>query len=162
MTLFQRLYDRLIIRPVMRWYLLPLGAQFDSLSEADQRAALDQAIIGWLQTLLLIVAVAQSLFAGALAALPPEVRSALGFLHRIEWAAYVGMLLIGVQAVRGFAYNLIVTNRFYALGWRFGKMRLVRGRRIRTLVLIYLLVIVFMAAAVIYVRLNGFIFRPTP
>ena len=162
MTLLQRLYDRLILRPVTRWYLIPLGTQFQSLPEVDQRAVLDQAIIGWLQTLLLIVTVAQSLFAGVLAALPPDIRSALGFLHRIEWAVYVGMLLIGVQAVRGFAYNLIVTNRFYALGWRFGKMQIVRGSRLRTLVFIYLLAIVFMAAAVIYVRLNGFIFRPTP
>lgn len=162
MTLLQTLYDRLILRPVNRWYLVPLGAQFKSLNEVDQHLVLDQAIIGWLQTVLLIITFVQILFAGVLAVLPSDVRTALGFLHRIEWAAYAGILLVGLQAVRGFAYNLILTNRFYALGWRFGRMQIVRGRRVRTLVIIYMLFIGLMAVAVIDVRLNGFIFRPTP
>ena len=162
MTLLQKLYDQLILRPVKRWYLMPLGEQFKSLNELDQHLVLDQAIIGWLQTVLLVVVFLQTIFAGLMAALPPNVRAGLDFLHRIEWAAYVGMLLVGLQAVRGYAYNLILTNRFYALGWRFGQMKVVRGRRVRTLVIIYMLVIGLMAVAVVEVRLNGFIFRPTP
>jgi hypothetical protein len=162
MTLLQTLYDRLILRPVTRWYLIPLGSQFSSFNEFDQHLVLDQAIIGWLQTVLLVVTIAQTLFVGVLVALPPDLRAALSFLHRIEWAAYVGILLVGLQAVRGFAYNLILTNRFYVLGWRFGRMQIVRGRRVRTLVIIYMVIIGFMAVAVFEVRLNGFIFRPTP
>jgi len=160
-NLFGRLYDRLIMRPVKRYYLNPLADQLAQLSEAEQQAVLDQAVIGWLQTVLLIVAVLQALFAGVLAALPPDLRASLGFLHRIEWAAYAGMLLVGAQAARGYAYHLIVTNRFYALGWRFSRMRIVRDQRVRILTVAYLIVIVVMAIAVLYVRVNGFIFQAT-
>jgi len=150
------------MRPVRRWYLKPLGVAFDDLDAPSQRAVIDQAVIGWLQTVLLIVAIGQALFAGVLAVLPPDLKAALGFLHRIEWAVYVAMLLVGAQAVRGYTFNLILTNRLYALGWRFGKMQIVRGARVRTLSIAYTVFIVLMAVAVIYVRLNGFLVRPTP
>ena len=158
----QNIYEALIMRPVRRWYLKPLGTAFDNLDAPSQRAVIDQAVIGWLQTVLLIVAVCQALFAGILAALPPDLRAALGFLHRIEWAVYVAMLLVGAQAVRGYTFNLIVTNRVYALGWRFGKMKIVRGAPVRTLAIAYAVVIMLLAVAVFYVRMNGFIVRPTP
>jgi len=161
-TLLSRVYDRLILRPIQRYYLYPIADQIAALNDADRRAVLDQAVIGWLQTLVLIVAVVQSLFAGVLAALPPDLRAALGFLHRIEWAAYAGMLLIGVQAARGYAYHLLLTNRWYVLGWRVSRMQIVRGSRVRTLTIIYLIAIVLIAIAILYVRLNGFIFQPTP
>jgi hypothetical protein len=160
-TFSGRLYDRLIMRPVQRFYLNPIADQIANLSESEQRAVLDQAVIGWLQTILLVVAIIQALFAGVLAALPQELRAALGFLHRIEWAVYAGMLLVGAQAARGYAYHLILTNRFYALGWRFSKMRIVRDRRVRTLTSVYAIVIILMAIAVLYVRANGFIFQAT-
>lgn len=158
----QTLYEALIMRPVRRWYLKPLGAAFDNLDTLTQRAVIDQAVIGWLQTLLLIVTVAQALFAGVLAALPPDLRAALGFLHRIEWAVYVAMLLVGAQAVRGYTFNLIVTNRFNALGWRFGAMQIVRGKRVRLLAIVYGVVILLLAAALIFVHMNGFLVRPAP
>ena len=158
----QSIYEALIMRPVRRWYLKPLGTAFDDLDTPRQRAVIDQAVIGWLQTVLLVVAVCQSLFAGVLAVLPPDLRTALGFLHRIEWAVYIAMVLVGAQAVRGYTFNLIVTNRVYALGWRFGKMQIVRDTRVRMLAIAYGVLILLMAIAVIYVRMNGFIVRPAP
>jgi hypothetical protein len=59
-------------------------------------------------------------------------------------------------------FNLIVTNRVFALGWRFGKMQIVRGARVRILTIAYGVFILLMALAVVYVRINGFIVRPTP
>ena len=161
-SVWQRLYIALILRPVQRWYLVPLKSEMSELNEQRQRAVIDQAVIGWLQTVLLIIAVLQSLFAGVLAILPPDLRATLGFLHRIEWAVYTGMLLVGLQAARGYAYDLIVTNRFFALGWRLGRMQIVRGNRVRWLALLYAGVIVAMAGAALYVRANGFIVRPVP
>ncbi len=160
---FLRLYTVLIVRPVRRLYLQPMAVELQAFTDAERQAVIDQAVIGWLQTVLLVIVIAQVIFTGILVLLPPNIRAALGFLHRIEWAAYAGMLLVGAQAARGYAYNLILTNRIFALGWYFGrKMRIVRGRRVRTLAIAYALVIVFMAAAVIYVQINGFIFRATP
>jgi len=161
-AVIQSLYEKLILTPVERWYLSSLTGQLASMSEADRRAVLDQAAIGWMQTVLLIIAVAQGLFAGVLSILPPDLRAAFGWLHRIEWAAYVGILLVAAQAIRGSAYNLILTNRFSLLGWRLSEMHIVRGRRGRVLTLVYFGVIVLMILAILYVRVNGFIVRPTP
>ena len=160
-SFLNRLYDRLILRPVSAIYL-PNSSQLATLDVAERQAVLDQAIIGCVQTLLLIVAVAQALFAGVLAALPPDLRAALAFLHRVKWAVYAGMLLVGAQAARGYAYHLILTNRFNALGWRFGRMKIVRGSQVRTLTIVYLIIIVLMAIALLYVRANGFLVQPLP
>ncbi len=154
------MYEALILRPVRALYLKPLSASLETMDANERRAVLDQAIIGWLQTILLIVVIVQVIFAGLLRLLPPDIRTTLGFLHRIEWAAYLAILLVGIQAARGYAYNLILTNRFYLLGWRFGKPRIVRGARIRTLIVAYGVVVMLMAAAILYVRVNGFIVRP--
>ena len=58
----------------------PPGAAFDSLTRTEQTNIYRQAVVGWLQSLLFIVMVVQSLFAGALRALPPE----LGQLSGLE------------------------------------------------------------------------------
>lgn len=155
------MYEALILRPVQALYLKPLASHLEAMSESERRAVLDQAVIGWLQTLLLIVVIVQVVFAGLLRFLPPDVRESLSFLHRIEWAAYVGILLVGLQTARGYAYNLIVTNRFYALGWWLSKMRIVRGSRVNTLAAAYIVVIALMVGAILFVRVNGFLVRPS-
>ncbi len=152
--------ETLILRLVQRWYLEPLTAQLALLNEAEQRAALHQAVISWLQTVLLILVIVQILFAGLLRLLPPELRATLGFLHRIEWANYVGILLVGAQTIHGYTANLIITNRFYLLGWRLGRMQIVRGSRARLLMIAYAILIGLLIAAILFVRTNGFIVQP--
>src|SRR4051794_2980662 len=110
-------YTSLIGNPVERWYLRPL--QGDRLSPEKLRSVQRQAVIGWLQTLLLLIVVVQSLFAGMLRALPPDVRASLGFLHRIEWGVYLGVLLIVAQVAAGWREQIVLTNRLYLLAWRF-------------------------------------------
>ena len=70
--------------------------------------------------------------------------------------------LIAAQVAVGWTSRLVLTNRFYALAWRFGKPRLVGGPAARYLQIVYLLVIVLMGAAIVWVRLHGFIFQPVP
>ncbi len=130
------------------------------LTPAQQQSVQRQLTIGSLQTILLIIVVLQSIFAGFLRALPPDLRAALAFLHRIEWGAYVGIVLVAVQIIVGWTSRTVLTNRFYLLAWRFGNMRSITGNTARKLQIVYLLLIVVMAGAVIWVRINGFIVQP--
>ncbi|MCC7449984.1 MAG: hypothetical protein IT324_21380 [Anaerolineae bacterium] len=132
-----------------------------SLTSAQQVSVQRQYVIGNLQTILLIIVVLQSLFAGFLRALPPDLRASLGFLHRIEWGAYVGIALVAAQIIVGWISQTVLTNRFYLLAWRFGNMRIVIDSRARRLQIAYLLLIALMVGAVIWVRINGFIVQPT-
>ncbi len=154
-----KLYTTFIGQPVARWYLHSLDEQ--GLTAQQHTSIRRQAIIGWLQTLLLLVVLVQSLFAGLLRALPPDLRVTLSFLHRIEWGAYVGIVLIALQVAAGWAAQIVLTNRFYALAWRLSKPRIVVGAGARRAQIAYLLVIILMVIAIVWVRLNGFIVQPT-
>ena len=70
-----------------------------------------QAVIGWLQTVLLVIVLLQVIFAGLLRALPPDLRTSLDFLHRIEWAVYLGIVLICAQVAVGWPSATVLTNR---------------------------------------------------
>ncbi len=127
----------------------------------EQRESVSrQAIIGWLQTILLAVVIVQIAFAGVLRALPPDIRVSLSFLHRIEWGAYAGIVLVAVQVAAGWSSQTVLTNRFYALGWRFSTLRVVTGSRARHVQMAYLILVVAMIGAVVWVRLHGFIVQP--
>src|SRR5579871_4882777 len=110
------LLDALIWRPVMRWYIRPLEARQSSdklhrdLTPAEWQSVRRQAVIGWLQTVLLVVVFIQVIFAGMLRALPPDVRTTLSFLHRIEWGAYLGIILIVSQVAIGWSGGIVLTN----------------------------------------------------
>ena len=153
-----RLYAAFIGQPVERWYLHNLDEH--GLTTQQCTSIRRQATIGWLQTLLLLVVLVQILFAGLLRALPQDLRVALSFLHRIEWGAYVGIALIALQAAVGWAAQIVLTNRIYALAWRLGKPRIVVGARARRVQISYLLVIVLMVITIVWVRLHGFIVQP--
>lgn len=150
------------LQPVERWYLQSLNAQSEALTPQQRQSIHRQAVIGWLQTALLIIVVLQSVFAGFLHVLPPETRSALGFLHRIEWGVYAGIVLIIAQVAVGWVLRLVVTNRFYLLAWRFNKPRVISGKLARRLQIAYLALALLMFGAAIWVRIHGFIFQPTP
>jgi hypothetical protein len=153
------LYQTLIGQFAQRWLTtLPVPPQ--PLSADVQLAIRRQAVIGWLQTLLLVVTIIQVMFAGLLRALPPDVRAQLAFLHRIEWAAYVGILLITLQVTSGWSQRIVLTNRFSLLAWFLTKPRLVVGPNARRLQIVYLGVVGIMVAAVIWVRIRGFIVAP--
>jgi hypothetical protein len=130
------------------------------LTSARQVSVQRQYLIGNLQTILLIIVVLQLIFAGFLRALPPDLRASLGFLHRIEWGVYVGIALVAAQIIVGWNSQTVLTNRFYLLAWRFGKMRIVTDNLARKLQVAYLLLIALMIGAVIWVRINGFIVQP--
>src|SRR5258706_11931806 len=85
-------YERLIVQPVSRWYIRPLMALLPKLRPDQRQAVQRQAVIGWLQTALLAIILLQVIFAGLLRALPPDLRTSLAFLHRIEWGAYLGIV----------------------------------------------------------------------
>jgi hypothetical protein len=155
------LYDALIGRFVRRWYLDPLAGQMEQLSPTQQQSLRRQAVIGWLQTVLLVIVVVQTIFAGLLRALPPDVRASLGFLHRIEWGAYVGIVLILLQDVVGWRERIVLTNRFRMLAWLLSRPRLLTGDSARRLQVVYLIVAILMIGAVLWVRANGFIVTPT-
>jgi hypothetical protein len=104
--------NRLVKYPVEHWYLRPIAEQIAAFPIARQQSVRRQAFIGWLQTILLIIVVAQSVFAGFLRVLPPYLRSSLSFLHRIEWGAYVGILLILMQVAVGWSAQIVLTNRY--------------------------------------------------
>src|SRR5512140_270265 len=86
-------------RWITSWYLRPLGSSFEALTAAQQQAVRRQAVIGLAQTVLLALMLAQVVFTGAMRLLPPETRTALAFLHRIEWAVYLTILLIAAQVI---------------------------------------------------------------
>jgi len=138
----------------------PSSDHNEPLTPAQQVSVQRQYVIGSLQTILLIIVVLQSIFAGFLRALPPDLRASLGFLHRIEWGAYVGIALVAAQIIVGWNSQTVLTNRFYLLAWRFGNMRIMTDKRARQLQVAYLLLIVLMVGAVIWVRINGFIVQP--
>ncbi len=119
----------LVRQPVERWYLRPVADETDTLTSQQQLSIRRQAVIGWLQSLLLVVVLAQSLFAGLLRALPPETRNTLAFLHRIEWGAYLAIVLVVAQVMVGWTDQIVLTNRSYLLAWRFGKPRIAPGKR---------------------------------
>jgi hypothetical protein len=152
------LYRVLVSQPVERWYLRDLDQH--SLTAQQRRVVNRQAVIGWLQSLLLVIVFVQSMFAGLLPALPPELRTSLSFLHRIEWGAYLGIVLVAAQVAAGWTSRIVLTNRFFALAWRIGRPRLVTGKAARYVQMAYLVLIVLMVGAVIWVRLHGFIFQP--
>ncbi len=157
--------DVLIWRPVARWYIQPLEAQQSTqsrLSSSDWRIIQRQAVIGWLQTVLLIIVIIQVIFAGMLRALPPDVRTSLAFLHRIEWGAYAGITLIAAQVIIGWSSQIVLTNRFYLLAWRFSTPKLVVGKQARALQLAYLALAIVMIGAIVWVRTHGFIVTPAP
>src|SRR5689334_2503229 len=154
--------DRLIKEPTDRWYLQPIADQVASLTSEQQQSVRRQAFIGWLQTILLVIVIAQSIFAGFLQALPPDLRTSLSFLHRIEWGAYVGILLILAQIATGWSGQIVLTNRYWLLAWRFSRPRLLTGSAARTAQIAYLLLALLMVGAVIWVRIHGFIVTPTP
>jgi len=141
------LIDVLIWRPVAHWYIQLLEAQ--------------QSVIGWLQSVLLAIVIVQVIFAGMLRALPPDIRSALAFLHRIEWGAYAGIILIAAQVAVGWSSQIVLTNRYYLLAWRFSSPKLIVGQRARFLQIAYLALAIVMIGAAVWVRLHGFIVTPT-
>lgn len=161
------LIDLLIWRPVSRWYIRPLEAQQSSekvqrdLTSAAWQSVRRQAVIGWLQTVLLVVVFVQLIFAGMLRALPPDVRITLSFLHRIEWGAYLGIALIVAQVAVGWSGQIVLTNRFYLLAWRFSQPKLLTGQQAHTLRIAYIALAIVMIGAVIWVRIHGFIVTPT-
>ncbi len=126
----------------------------------QQLSILRQSVIGWLQSMLLLVILAQSLFAGLLRALPPETRSALTFLHRIEWGATLAIVLVVAQVIAGWTDQIVLTNRFYLLAWRFGKLCIATGKPARYLQVSYLAFALLMLAAVVWVRAHGFLIQP--
>ena len=134
--------------------------QHQPLTPAQQLSVQRQYTIGNLQTILLIMVVLQSIFAGFLRAFPPDLRASLGFLHRIEWGAYVGIVLVAAQIIAGWSSQTVLTNRWYLLAWRFGNRRIMTGNLARKLQVAYLLLIVLIVGAVIWVRVNGFIIQP--
>ncbi|MEP7287720.1 MAG: hypothetical protein ABI947_18355 [Chloroflexota bacterium] len=131
------------------------------LMPTQQQSVKQQAVIGWLQTLLLVIVFVQVIFAGLLRALPPDVRVSLAFLHRIEWAAYIGIVLIVAQVIVGWSSAVVLTNRFYLLAWRFSKPRVLTGQSARIVQGCYLLLALAMVAAIVWVRIHGFIVTPT-
>ncbi|HVO68931.1 MAG TPA: hypothetical protein VMT24_02730, partial [Aggregatilineaceae bacterium] len=147
--------------PARRWYLRPLNTELIRLPAAQRVSIARQAVIGWLQTILLVIAIAQSLFAGALHLLPPELRPALSFLHRIEWAAYLGIVLIAAQIVAGWPEQIVVTNRFFLLAYRLSKPRLLFGASARHMLIVYGAIALLIAAAIVWVNAHGFIIQPT-
>jgi len=157
------LIDLLIWRPVARWYIRPLQAQqlSENLRPSELQSVRRQAVIGWLQTLLLIIVFVQVIFDGLLRVLPPDVRTTLSFLHRIEWGAYLGITLVVAQVAVGWSDRIVVTNRFYLLAWRFSPPKLVMGREARACQVAYIGLAVVMVAAVVWVRIHGFIVTPT-
>ncbi len=154
-----RLYTAFIGQPVERWYLRDLDQQ--GLTMPQRRSIRRQAVIGWLQTLLLAVVLVQTVFAGLLRALPPDLRAALSFLHRIEWGAYLAVVLVAAQVAAGWASQIVLTNRFYLLAWRFGKPRLVAGKAARYVQIGYLVFMILLVGAITWVRLHGFFVQPT-
>ncbi len=155
-----RLYRLLIGQPVKRWYLRSLSGDLPTLTPRQQLSIRRQSVIGWLQSVLLVVVVAQSLFAGLLRALPPETRNALAFLHRIEWAAYVAIALVVAQVITGWAEQIVLTNHFYLLAWRLGRPHIVSSGIARYLQVAYLIFAGLMVMAVLWVRAHGFLVRP--
>jgi hypothetical protein len=153
---------RLVNEPIERWYLQPIAAEVMLLTRDQQESVRRQALIGWLQTILLVVVIVQSFFAGFLRALPPDLRIALSFLHRIEWGAYFGILLILAQVLAGWSTQIVLTNRYRLLAWRFSKPRLLLGNAARVVQLAYLLLALLIVGAVIWVRIHGFVVAPTP
>jgi len=152
-------------RLIDRWYLRPLDGVWESLTPTQQTAVRRQAWVGLAQTAVLVIAIVQSLFAGVLRALPPDVRASLGFLHRIEWGVYAGIGLILLQVWFGWRDTLLLTNRLWLLAWPFGKSRLVRNTMARRVQWLYLVLALVMVGAALYVRAHGFIFQnlpPTP
>jgi len=158
----KNMVNRIVTVPVERWYLQPIADQVGSLPDKQQRSVQLQAVVGWLQTILLIIVIVQSIFAGFLRALPPDLRASLSFLHRIEWGAYLGILLILAQVAVGWSSHIVLTNRYWLLAWRFSKPRLLSGNAARTAQIVYLFLALLMVAAIIWVRIHGFIVTPTP
>lgn len=156
----QHWYKTMIDYPVERWFLRSLDGAL--LNSDEQRSLRHQAVIGWLQTILLIVVLIQVIFAGLLRALPPNLRATLGFLHRIEWGAYLGIGLILAQVAAGWSEKLVLTNRYGILAWRFSRPRLVRGQTARILQLLYVCLVFLITGAIIWVRIHGFIVQPQP
>jgi hypothetical protein len=153
-----KLYTALIREPVDRWYLRDLNWQ--ALTPEQRQSVHRQAIIGWLQTLLLAIVLIQVIFAGLLRALPPDLRASLSFLHRIEWGAYLGIALIAAQVAVGWTSRVVLTNRFYAPAWRIGRPQVIAGKAARNMQVVYLILIILIGAAIVWVRLHGFIFQP--
>jgi hypothetical protein len=156
-----QVYQTLIGGPVARWYLRPLNTELIRLDAASRDSIRRQAVIGWLQTILLGIAIAQSLFAGVLRALPPDLRASFGFLHRIEWAAYLGIVLIAAQVIVAWKPNSLLTNRFYLLAYRLSRPKLLTGRSARFAQIAYLVLALLIAVAIAWVRAHGFIVQPT-
>lgn len=155
-------YSNVFERLIARWYLQPLAALWDSLTASQRQNVRRQAWLGLFQTLVLVIAVTQSLFAGVLRALPAETRAALGFLHRIEWGVYAGIVLILAQVIIGWGDQFCLTNRLGLLAWPLGKARLLKGRTARQAQLVYLVLAILMVVEALYVRANGFIFQNLP
>jgi hypothetical protein len=154
-----RLFAALIAEPVDRWYLRHL--ELHGLTAEQHQSVYRQAYVGWLQTLLLAIVLVQGVFAGLLRSLPPDLRASLSFLHRIEWAVYVAIVLIAAQVASGWTCQIVLTNRFYALAWRIGRPRLIAGTAAHAVHLGYLLLIFLLAGAIVWVRLHGFVVQPT-
>jgi hypothetical protein len=153
------LFAALIGGPVERSYLRHLD--LNALTDAERIAVRRQAVIGWLQTLLLVVVLIQTAFASVLRALPPDIRTSLAFLHRIEWAAYLGVLLIMAQVSAGWNSRIVLTNRYFLLAWRFSRPRLLRGQQTRLIQALYILIGTLLVGAIVWVRIRGFIFQST-
>jgi hypothetical protein len=154
------LSDILIRQPVERLYLRHVDAQANALTTEQHASMRQQAIIGWLQTLVLVVVVMQVIFAGLMRVLPPDVRSSLAFLHRIEWGAYLMLVLIAAQIATSAKAGIVLTNRFYLLAWRLSAPRLVVGNQARYLQLAYTGLIILIVIAILWVRARGFLVQP--
>jgi hypothetical protein len=158
----QGFLDSVIGRPIKRLYLDPLQAEFGALNAEQRQSVFRQALAGWFQTVLLIIMILQSVFAGVLRLLPPDVRDAIAFLHRIEWGVYLAIVLIMLQIQAGWHEKIVLTNHFYLLAWPFGKRRILLGPSARLAQIAYMLIILLLIAAIIWVRARGFLVAPTP
>jgi hypothetical protein len=117
-------------------------------------------MIGLLQTVVLVVMLVQVAFVGVLRALPPDTRSSLAFLHRIEWGVYAHIVLILAHVAISWPGRALLTNRFALFGWRLGKMRMLTGAVARRAQIAYLVVVVLLVVASLWVRANGFLVQP--
>lgn len=141
--------------------LAQLREQLATLSVEQQQAVIRQALLGFVQTVVLLIMILQIVFTGLLRLFPPELRASLSFLHRIEWAVYVGMVSILMQSILARRTQALFTNHFYLFGWYLGKPRLITGEKIQPVVITYIVFVLIMVAVVWWVRVNGFIVQPT-
>jgi len=133
------------------------------MSAPESRTVAFQYTVGKLQTAVIGIVLLQIIFGGLLRLLPPDLRTSLAFLHRIEWGVVALLILILVQFGLGWGPSIVATNRlraFAVLAWvpRFAVIE--RGSRARVLLSGYAAVALLLVAALLWVREHGFVVQP--